>query len=93
MQTPQKTNGQLITWRLWIATDSQAEPTMSISIIVLYVSQVIPLILDLDVICKKKKKKSGAITPVGDTSMTMDLHAHVCSLLLKYFGTSLSYSR
>lgn len=92
MQTPQKTNGQLITWRLWIATYSQAEPTMSISVIVLYVSQVIPLILDLDVICKKKKK-SGAITPVGDTSMTMDLHAHGCSLLLKYFDTSLSYSR
>lgn len=91
MQTPQKTNGQLITWRLWIATDSQAEPTMSISVIVLYVSQVIPLILDLDVIFKKKM--SGAITPVGDTSMTMDLHAHGCSLLLKYFGTSLSYSR
>lgn len=50
MQTPQKTNGQLITWRLWIATYSQAEPTMSISVIVLDVIQVIPLILDLDVI-------------------------------------------
>lgn len=92
MQTPQKTNGQLITWRLWIATYSQAEQTMSISVLVLYVIQVIPLILDLDVIFKKKKK-SGAITPVGDTSMTMDLHVCGCSLLLKYSGTSLSYSR
>lgn len=68
----------------------QAEPIMPISVIVLCVIQVIPLILDLDVIFKKPME---FLSPVGDTSMRMDLHACGCSLLLKYFGTSLSYSR
>ena len=74
-------------WDCNILTSRTNNVNISHSVCVI---QVIPPILDLDV---KFKKTYGVITPLGDTSMTTDLHACGCSLLLKYIGTSLSYSR